>query len=259
MLGSMLRQLTTTLGITVVLFPVALASLSIGLAQVMQSSSYQIQSDSVNVGGGYSTSSSYTMESTVGEVATGRSTSTSYALNAGYQQMQDAYLAMIVGLSVALSPSIPGVSGGVASGSTTVQVITDNLAGYQLTIQASNDPAMQSGANTIADYVPAGLAPDYTFTTGVADAHFGFSPNGADVVDRYRVVGSLCNEGGGSVAPGHCWDGLSTVPVAIAATSSANHPLGTETVIDFKVGIGGSVVQPEGVYVATTTVTALLQ
>lgn len=52
-----------------------LSSLHIAGAQVMQSTNYQIQSDSINIGGGFSSSSNYAVESTVGEVGTGKSDS----------------------------------------------------------------------------------------------------------------------------------------------------------------------------------------
>jgi hypothetical protein len=63
-------------------------------AQVMQSTNYRIQSDSVNVGGIYSSSSNYRLEDTTGEIATGESSSTNYQIKAGYQQMQETYLSL---------------------------------------------------------------------------------------------------------------------------------------------------------------------
>ena len=73
-------------------------------AQVMSSSHYSLESDSLNFGGGYSTSTNYIQESTGGEVATGISSSTNYTMNAGYQQMN----------IVALSFSAAGKRGHVA-------------------------------------------------------------------------------------------------------------------------------------------------
>ena len=223
----------------------------------MTSSNYQIQSDSVNFGGGYSSSTNYQLESTGGEVATGDSDSASYSIRAGYLQMQESYIALSSDATLTLSPSIPGVSGGVATGSTTVTVITDSLGGYELTIESESSPAMQSGANTISDYAPAGGVPDFAFTTDAADAHFGFSPEGADIVQRFLDNGLICNQSGGSDTADACWDGLSTSAATIAAGSGSNHPLGTDTVIEFQVGVGGSVIQPTGTYVATTTITAV--
>ncbi|MCA9363845.1 hypothetical protein KC727_01340 [Candidatus Kaiserbacteria bacterium] len=234
----------------------SLCSLSSVAAQVMQSASYQIQSDSINVGGGLSSSSNFELESTAGELATGESSSSNYELKAGYQQMQEVFLALTGATAVSLSPTLPGVTGGTANGSTTVTVITDSPSGYQLTIKAEGSPAMQKGADTIADYTPSG-DPDFTFTTGATDSHFGYSPEGVDVVQRFLDNGTdTCNTGSAETA-GACWDGLTTSAVAIASNTDANHPLGATTTVTFRVGIGGSVLQPPGTYTATTTLTAL--
>ena len=223
--------------------------------QVMQSSSYRIQSDSINFGGGLSTSTNYTLESTAGEIATGESSSSNYQLKAGYQQMQEVFISITGATAVALSPSIPGVTGGTSNGSTTVTVITDSPSGYELTVEASQSPAMQKGGDTIADYVPGG-DPDFTFSTGAADSHFGYTPEGVDVVQRFLDNGATCNLGSGETTLS-CWDGLSTTAVPIASSNTANHPNGATTTVRFRVGIGGSVNQPPGTYTATTTLTAL--
>ena len=236
---------------TILLF----SSLHISVAQIRQSTNYQIQSDSINFSGGLSESDNYTQESTLGEVGTGNSQSNTYSLKAGYQQMQEVYIAISSLGDLTLSPSIPGVTGGISSASTTITVTTDSPSGYELTIKSSATPAMQKGVDSISDYVPAGANPDFGFNTDATDAHFAFSPDGVDVVQRFKDNGALCN-GGSLTTVGKCWDGLSTTPETIASNTNANHPLGATTTILFRVGIGGSVVQPEGVYTATTTLTA---
>lgn len=237
------------------LTPLMLISIGLVSAQVMQSGSYRIQSDSINFGGGMATSSNYNLESTAGEVATGDSSSASYSLKSGYQQMVNTFISMSAASSVTMTPSIPGVSGGVANGSTTVTVITDSAAGYQLSIAAAQGPAMQKDADSIADYVPGGN-PDFTFTTGASDSHFGYSPSGVDVAVRFKDNGGTCGVGGLDTALA-CWDGLDTSDETIALRSGANTPNGSTTTINFRVGVGGSVVQSEGVYTATTTLTVL--
>lgn len=226
-------------------------------AQVMESTNYQIQSDSINVGGLRSTSSSYVLEDTTGEIATGISTSTNYTLHAGYQQMQEVYLALAGGNDVTLAPALGGLTGGTSNGSTTVTATTDSPSGYQLTIAAASDPAMQSGAATIADYAPAGAPPDFSFTTSAGESHFGFSPEGDDISGRFLDDGiDTCNTGSTDSSLS-CWDGLATSTVTIAERTSPNHPSGTDTTINFRVGLNGPVAQAEGTYVATTTVTLL--
>lgn len=227
----------------------------IAQAQVMQSASYQMESDSINIGGGLSSSTNYIQESTVGEIATGPSDSTSYSLRAGYQQMQEVYLALTAAADVTMSPSIGGVTGGTSTGVTSVTATTDNRAGYTLTIQAESSPAMQSGANSIADYTTGG-DPDFVFDTGATESHFGYSPEGAHIDDRFRDDGGSCNTSSGDT-PDRCWDGLTTSAVVIATDSNSNHPNGTDTTVKFQVGVGGSVNQTPGTYVATTTLTLL--
>jgi len=231
------------------------------LAQVRSSSNYQIQSDSINTGGGLSTSANYRQESTVGEVATGVGTSTNYNLYAGYQQMQEVYVAVSAAADVTMSPSIVGVVGGESDGNTYLIATTDSPSGYQMTYRASNSPALQNttATSTIADYSPASSTPDVAFTTGVNDEHFAYSPFGNDIVDRYKTNGSSC--GGGVASTTACWDGLSTTATTIAQATSPNHPYGATTTIYFKVGVGSNVHSAPGnftgTYIATTTITVL--
>ncbi len=228
---------------------------NVSLAQVRTSSNYQLQSDSINVGGGFSSSTSYVQESTVGEVATGPATSATYDLKAGYQQMQEVFLSLASTGDVIMSPNLPGLTGGTSNGSTTFTIVTDNPAGYRLTVESENNPAMQSGANLISDY-NAGADPDFSFITGGSDAHFGFSPQGVDVVQAFLDDGGTCNTGvlDTSLA---CWDGLNTVAAVMAEGVGSNHPDGATTTMQFRVGIGSGAGVIAGVYTATTTVTAL--
>jgi hypothetical protein len=227
-------------------------------AQVMQSSSYRIESDSLNFGGARSESSTYALEDTAGEIATGESSSLSYQLGAGYQHTLLNYLSLSASPDIVMSPALGGLTGGTSNGSTTITVITDNAAGYQMMIQASNSPAMRSvTGNTIADYVPGGADPDYAFTVAVGDERFGYSPEGTDIANRFKDDGiGTCGTGGNDTALS-CWDGLTTTDAEFARRTSANHPSGSTTTIRFRVGLGSNAMVPEGTYYATTTITAL--
>lgn len=249
--------LLSTIAYSLILTFILLCLLSISSAQVRTSSNYQLQSDSINFGGGLSTSSNYSLESTAGEVATGESTSTTYQLRAGYQQMQEVYLSMTGAQSVMMMSDIGGISGGLSNGSTSVIVLTDSPSGYSLTIEAEDSPAMQKGSDTIADYVPASFPnPDPSFVTAPTDAHFGFTPEGDDIVSRFRDNGSgTCYVGSLDTAL-TCWDGLSTTAISIAQ-GGANQPNGATTTINFRLEIGGDIAVPAGVYVATTTLTVI--
>jgi hypothetical protein len=225
-------------------------------AEQMSSSNYSIQSDSVNFGGGDSSSSNYRLESTAGEVATGEGGSANYNLKAGYQQMQEVYLAITNAADVTLSPAIGGITGGTSNGSTNITVTTDNQAGYSMTIKASSSPALTSASGSFADYTPAGADPDFTFGIPSNTSEFGYSPEGTDIAQAFKDNGSACNTGSGDTAD-KCWKGLSTTASTITLRSSSNHPNGTVTTIKFRAESGTSNLQPEGTYVATTTLTVL--
>ncbi len=230
-----------------------------GFAQSMQSASYQIEFDSINVGGGRGESDSYIIEDTTGEIASGPSDSASYQIRAGYQQMNETYLALTSADSVALLPSLPGITGGVASGTTSVVAVTDSRAGYQLTIQASTSPALVHLTESTAfpDYEPAGAFPDYSFSIVAGTSSFGFSVVGDDVVDRFLDNGSnACGTGSGN-DPNACWEGLSITPSAIASRGDSNHPDGTETQLIFRAGVGANALPTPGSYRATTTITLI--
>ena len=225
-------------------------------AYVASSTNYLIQTDSVNIGGTLSTSTSYRAEDTLGESGVGTSSSASYQVKAGYQQMQEVYLAISVPGNITLLPSIPTVGGGVADGSAAWTVTTDNAAGYTMNITASATPALVSGVDSFADYVPAGASPDFTFTTGAAAANFGFTPEGTDIVQNYKDNGAACNVGGLDTASA-CWDGPSTTPLTIVTRTTPNHPAGTATTLRFRAASGAANVQPLGTYTATATLTVI--
>jgi hypothetical protein len=252
-----LRSFYLILFQSIVLTSLCLGSLAVTGAQVRTSSSYQLQSDSINFGGGLSTSTNYSLESTAGEIATGPSDSASYSLRAGYQQMQAVFISLAGWQDVVLEPPLGGLTGGTSNGSTSVVVLTDSQSGYELTISSENAPAMQKGIDSIADYVPVAMPnTDFVFTTSGTDAHFGFSPEGSDIVVRFKDNGSVCGINT-TDTPLACWDGLSTSDIVIAQ-GLANQPDGATTTIHFRVGIGGSAPAiTAGTYIATTTLTAI--
>jgi hypothetical protein len=225
-------------------------------AVVMGSSTYKIQSDTINFGGGIdSTSSSYKLGDTLGEIGTGPSSSSTYRVNAGFWQMQQTYISISSPSDVSLA-SISGLLGGSSEGTAAWLVTTDNIAGYNMTIKASTNPALQSGADSFADYAPATANPDYAFTNAASDSSFGFTPEGVDVATRFKDNGSACNTGSGETSSA-CWDGFSTTDKLIAERATGNHPSGTTTTVRFKAESGSSHIQTAGVYSATVTVTAL--
>ncbi len=255
------KEVIRSIAQALVLTVVTLFIVDISTAEVRSSASYSMQSDSINIAGGRSDSDgskSYVQESTVGEIATGRSSSDGYSLRAGYQQMQEVYLSLSTPTDVTMDTNLLGLTGGTSNGSTTFTVVTDGPTGYELTIAAENDPAMQrdGGGGSIAD-LDEGAEADYTFVVTAGEASFGFSPEGVDITQVFlNTTGSTC--GTGSLDHSlRCWAGLATTSTVIASGDGPNQPDGATTTVNFRVGIGSGAGVLSGVYIATTTITAL--
>lgn len=219
-------------------------------AYEMSSSNYRIWESSINVGGlDVQTSTSYRLRETVGEPVVGEATSTSYKLKMGYQPMLETYISFSVSTSsVELLPSIGGLTGGTATGSYTATVITDNPAGYSLYVNASTSPALKSGSYSFADYTSAGVDPDYNWLINSTDSEFGFTPEGTDIVQKFKDNGSdTCAVSTNDTAD-KCWYNLSTSNENISQTYSSNHPLGTQTTIKLQVQSGTGHFQEEAIY-----------
>ncbi len=248
-ISQLCTQFFAMLATVIVLAPIA-------TAYIASSSNYRIQADSVNGGGVLSTSTSYRAEDTLGEEGVGTSSSATYNIKGGYQQMQEVYLAITAPGNTTLAPSIPTAGGGVANGVSTWTVTTDNAPGYTMNIRASGTPALASGANNFVNYIPAGADPDFAFATPAASSRFGFSPEGGDIVQRYKDNGAVCNAGALDTGSA-CWAPLLTTADTIVTRITPNHPSGTPTTIRFRAESGASNVQPAGSYTATATLTVL--
>ena len=226
-------------------------------AQVMQSSTYRVQSDSINVGGVNSSSASYKIEDTTGEVGTGDSNSASYAMHAGYQQMVSSYIS-ISDVSDTSLANINGLTGGSSGTSLAWLVTTDSPSGYALSVSSNTTPALKSSLSSFADYAPSGADPDYTFSVPSSSSEFGFSPEGAHIVQKYLDDGlGACNIFSGNDTADKCWNGFSTTPETVAAGSGGNSPSGTVTTLKVKAESGSAHIQENGVYTVTLSVTAV--
>ncbi len=226
------------------------------VSRAMQSSNYKINIDAVDVGGVYSSSPNYLNEDTVGEVGTGVSSSTSYILEAGYQHMSETSISISSPGNVTM-PSLGGISGGTSTSSLAWTVVTDDSAGYGLYIQASSSPALRTTAGaSFADYLPAGANPDFAWSISSSTSAFGFSPQGADIISRFKDNGSVCNSGS-SDSTYACWDGLATSTKLISQSTASNQPAGTATTVVLEAQIGSNKIQDSGSYTATITATAV--
>lgn len=223
-------------------------------ADLMQSSTYKISQDSVNIGGADGGSTNYKLNDTLGEIATGDSNSSSYYMHAGYWQMGESYIS-ISAPSPLLMTSMGGLSGGSSEGTMYWVVTTDNPAGYSMSVASTTNPAMKSATDSLDDYTPAGANPDYNFTNLPANSSFGFSPEGTDTASRFKDNGSLCNTGT-SETTARCWDGLSTTPKIVAGSGVSNHPSGSTVTARLRAESGANHIQTSGVYNVTIVATA---
>lgn len=249
------RAIVEAVALTVIVLVAAYAA-PYAVGQVMTGGSYRIQSDSINFGGVRSESESYSLEDTAGEIATGVSSGSAFKVNAGFQQMQESIISITAASDVVMSPAIGGVTGGTSNGSTSFTVITDNPAGYMVTVRASTSPAMQSEDDTIADFGSPASSPSFAFSADASESVFGFSPEGDDIADSFRDDGASCGSGSDDTEDA-CWAGLSTASQTIVSRTSANHVSGTQTTLKFRVTVGSARIQAPGTYIATTTVTAI--
>jgi hypothetical protein len=159
---------------------------------------------------------------------------------------------------VIMSPALGGITGGTSNGSTTVTVTTDSPAGYDLLLEAQNNPAMQSGVNSIPNHsIKLRLDYDFTITAGSA---FGVHTSGTDASVAFLHNGL---NGCGPLNGGYiddvdkCWRGISSTTFSVASRPNANHPSGTATNLYFRVGVSAGAGVVDGLYTATTTLTAL--
>lgn len=232
-------------------------------AETMQSATYKIISDTVNVGGlNSSSSTNYKLGDTLGEVGTGDSNSANYYLHAGFWQMQQSYISITSPTDLTLT-SIGGFEGSGDSlysvGTMSWTVITDNLAGYTMSIKTTTTPALIAAGpvvDSFADYTPAGADPDYTFSIPTNTSEFGFSPEGTDTNSRFKDNGSACNTGSGETVA-KCWDGLTLTEKTIAGKTTSNHPSGSTITTRFRAETGTAHLQISGDYSASIVVTAV--
>ncbi len=249
------------------------AAISIFLSEdtgaVATSSNYKIWVEDVNAGGSDNqTSTSYKMSETIGGFAPGESDSSNYKMKAGYRQMTAQFSLSISSPSNVDMGSIPGITGGSATGETSWTVITDNPAGYSLSVKSSTSAALQGQAqgDSFTDYTEANSGtPDYDWSVDDSTAEFGFTPEGSHIVSKFKDNGSdACNTGSSNTAD-KCWYHFSDSNETIGSSYSANHVSGTATTLKFKAELYNADGVPnndagiliEDTYQATITITAL--
>ena len=256
-LHSIRKVLALLLPILIVVFVFAVGMPTFSFGQVMTGTKYSIESDSVNFGGASSTSTIFSIDDTMGEISSGYSASSKYALHAGFLQDDDIFISVAVSTtSLTMDSSIGGVTGGTSNGLVNINVLTDDSAGYSLYVRAEGNPAMSSVDDSIADYAPSGANPDFVFSVPSSQSRFAYTVEGSHTVSRFKDNGATCGTGS-SNASDSCWDGLSTTNSLIGLGSGNTLPSGVSTALKFRVGVGSARNQTEGLYYATSTITAI--
>ncbi len=150
-----------------------------------------------------------------------------------------------------------GVTADTAIGTTTWNVKTNNVGGYQFAIKATSTPAMRHNNNTdsIANYSEAVFDTPETWSVPSPAAEFGFSAYGTSVNAAFGS-GSTCFSGGGHVPSTTLnYIGASTTDKVVISTAATTTQSGRDTTICYAVEQDGVYI-PSGTYYATFTATA---
>jgi len=210
------------------------------LAYVRSSNNYKIQMDSVNTEGGDGmTSVNYIYRDTMGEVSSGLASSALYDLKAGYRQMNETYLTVSSPSDILMSPSIPGITGGLASGDATWTIITDNPAGFNMKVKASGETGMlQTNDWYFYEYTPASAgSADFNWSAPAAgSAEYGYSVTAETSVDidtPFKNDGANCGTGGNNTDK-QCWYKFATSDLQVIYRSSRTDDGGENEKINFQ-------------------------
>jgi hypothetical protein len=147
------------------------------------------------------------------------------------------------------------VSQNSSIGTTTWTVITNDSNGYTLGVNSTSTPAMQSGANTIADYQTG--APNIWAATSTG-GYFGYSAFGTDVSTGTWGTGAVCNGGtnGNATSTTLKYKGFTGSAFTVASRASTTTPSGVSTTFCYAAEQGTAFFIPSGTYQATIVATA---
>jgi hypothetical protein len=163
---------------------------------------------------------------------------------------------------VSMSPNISGMTGGTATGSTTLTVITNNATGFSLALKASTSPALQSGSYSFADYTEStGGTPDYSWGIASTDSEFGYTVEPATLADNIQAFkdnGTACGGTGTAQAADKCWANFTTSDSTVINRGNTTSQAGEAEVIKFEAQSGSGHFQNQATYTATITATATI-
>lgn len=165
----------------------------------------------------------------------------------------DAGITITDGSDVSMSPII-GVASDSAIGSSYWTVRTNNVTGYSLTVKASTDPALTSGASFFDDYTESVVGVPESWNVPSGSKEFGFSAFGTDSSTATWGTDQSCG-GAGVPAPNQNYLGFTTSDQTIATRANVTPTTGVTTTICFAAE-QDTVYADSGTYTATITATA---
>lgn len=143
--------------------------------------------------------------------------------------------------SLPLTPSIPGMTGGSAVGTTDCNVETSNDLGWTVTIKdnGSDGGQMVDGTNVI-DYYPT-TTPGAWVLDSTSAAYYGYYASSTNATTSYGY---------------NLYRNLTNAEVAVASNGEETSSLGVDITFGFKAEVGSTANQPSGSYVSSVLVTA---
>lgn len=166
----------------------------------------------------------------------------------------DAGISITSPADTSMSTSL-GVSTNTAVATTTWNVKTNSVNGYTLGLQASTNPAMQTGGGVKIDDFATSSGPQ-AWSVSSGNAKFGFSAFGTDVSTAKWGTGSACSGAATStISTTLKYSGFYTVATTTAQRTSTTTTSGVDTTVCYAVEQNGFYI-PSGLYTATITATA---
>jgi len=176
--------------------------------------------------------------------------------------------------AVTMVGAIDGLTGGTSYGTTSLEVLTNNGAGYNLTIQFSSTTAMiqdpADGTDVIANFQHSTSTATYptSFLANGSVSQFGFTVNASDTTAISEVFttngAGLCGTDydTDTFTINECWRGASstdeTGTTELMNTTTPTPASGSTSTVQFRVTVpsGANPTVSNGDYIATATLTA---
>ena len=229
------------------------------VAFAMDSTSYRIDSDSINfVGGDTGSSSSFRMDDTGGEISTGTSGSNSYSLSSGYRS-SDAYrIALSCPTAVDLGSIIGTGKSELDTNEAACTVITDNPSGYDFIFDAETTYLEDVSGNHIDAYSPSASGAPDAWSVPADSSEWGvrLKKNGTTTYDAAKW--GAANYGESYENNDVYWHNVTQDGGFVVASKPTVTSLsGDQEVLQFGAEIGAEKSQPTGTYTTKVYVTAI--